>query len=294
MKYMQLPLLFFVVLYLFIPVSVLASNRMEHDKQLERIVFGRENYYASQPKNQKKAVEALECAVFLCIDQYNNTGNNDLRTLKEYGVPGLPENINAINYTAGYDHRKYTHIGWVPIMHPEKGEWNIRKEILLSTVNKVFDFGLFTDVNILGLKPAYTPQCDAFSALLYYIHILEDLAALKDYGQYKLEGAYVLPLARAHADTNSPDILWDLTTLYFPNLFSKSVKESFEYNELMQKSGSLAQSARSLVQRTGGIYNEERFLEYKNYTLEFLLLLQDYIPRLLRKESFFTSIFPPE
>ena len=294
MKRQWLSLLLVMVLVLQMPISAFASDRSVHSKQLEDIIFGRENYYASQPLNQKKAIEALECAAYLCPDQFNGSGANELIILKEYGVPGLPESVDVIDFKSNYSHRKYTHMGWVPVMHPEQGQWDIRKEILLSTVNKVFDFGAFTDVNIFGLKLAYTQQCDAFSALLYYIHILGDLVVLKDYAQYKKEGSYVLQLAQPHADANTPDILWDLMTTYLPNLFSPAVKESDDYKALMRRAESLARDARSLVGKTGGINDEDRFTEYKGYAMEFMKILKEYIPGLLKQETFFTSVFPPE
>lgn len=156
-----------------------AHNRTEHDKQLEKVLFGRDNYHASQPKKEQDAIEALKCAVYLCIDQFNNSGEQELKTLKDYKVPNLPKKVADINFFGNYTHRKYTHLGWVPVMTPTEGNWSTRKEILLSTVNKVFDFGWTSGFSFLGITSLdYSEQCDAMAALLYYIHILGDIESL--------------------------------------------------------------------------------------------------------------------
>ncbi len=106
--------------------------------------------------------------------------------------------------------------------------------------------------------------------------------------------AYVLPLARDHADANNPDILWDLSTIYLPKLFSDNTKQTDEFKLLMNKLDDLAQKARKLVGQTGGINSEERFKEYKAYGEELMKILKDHISGLLWQEQFFKAVFPAE
>lgn len=147
----------------------------------------------------REAIEAIESAAYLCPDQFNGSGKEELNTLIAYGVPGIPNSIDEINFTSNWQHRRYTHMDWVPMEHPDVGNWDMRKEILLATVNKVFDFGPFTDpVPLLGWKVDYTDQCNSFCALVYYVHILGDNEALDTFDKYKKEGSYVIPLGRAH------------------------------------------------------------------------------------------------
>ncbi len=295
MKRRLLALLLTICLCLQLPIAAFASGRTVHDKHLESVVFGRSNYHVAQETKQKEAIEVLECAAYLCPDQYNEEGQTYLDKLHTYGVPGIPASIGEIDFSSNYTHRKYSHLGWVPVMQPEKGNWEIRKNLLLATVNKVFDFGFLTDpVLIPGLQVPYTAQCDAFSALLYYTHILGDVIVLKDYAQYKKEGSYVLPLARDHADANNPDILWDLSTIYLPKLFSDNTKQTDEFKLLMNKLDDLAQKARKLVGQPGGINSEERFIEYKAYGEELMKILKDHISGLLWQEQFFKAVFPAE
>lgn len=239
----------------------------------------------------REAIEAIECAAYLCPDQFNGNGKDELNTLIVYGVPGIPKSIDEINFTSNWQHRRYTHLGWVPVEHPDVGNWDMRKEILLATVNKVFDFGPFTDPIIFGWKVDYTDQCNSFCALVYYVHILGDNEALSTFDQYKKEGSYVIPLGRTHPSNSNPDIIWELTELYLPKLFSESVKASNDYKTLIQKLTGLGSEVRSLAGRTGGINSEERFQEYKGYCDQLLEILSTYIPKLLMQEPFFKKVF---
>lgn len=278
------------ILFQICPVAF-AHGRKEHDKHIEKVLFGRDNYHASLPAAQRDALDALECAAYLCPDQFNGNGSEDLSTLKNYGVLHLPESIDEINFTANYDHRKYTHLGWIPAEHPERGNWDKRKEMLLATVNKVFDFGWQSDFSLFGFSiSGYADQCDAMAALLYYIHILGDVEHLDTYEKYRKEGSYVFPLVRTNPGENNPDIIYDLTVKYLPKLFSSQIG-SDQYNGLQTKLQSVASDARHLVGSTGGINNEEKYSDYRKYTLKVLDILSAYIPTLLMNESFFKGVF---
>ncbi len=276
-----------------------AHTRSEHDKQLEKVLFGRENYSASLEKKEKEAITAIHAAAYLCLDQYNSHGGNEAIILKDYGID-VP--LDSINFTGNYSHRMYTHQGWDPQKSPEKGNWPMRREILLATVNKVFDFGLFTDPFLLGIKRNYTRQCDAFSALVYYVHVLGDIEDLKNYDQFKKEGSYTLPLARAHPDDTNRDILYELYEMkntggqddcYLKNLFPDIWKTDIRCKNLQNELKKIHNEASSLAGSIGGINTEEKFQQYKQYCTDTINVLSEYIPDLLKQEKFFADVFYP-
>lgn len=227
---------------------------------------------------QKKAIEALECAAYLCPDQFNGAGREELRILMEYNVPDLPKSVEEIDFRSNYAHRRYTHLGWNPVVHPELGNWEKRKTILISAVSKVFG-------------SIDTKLCDSFAALLYYIHILSDIESIDTYAKYRREGSYVLPLARHEASETQPDILRELIVIYLPVLFSKQI-DSDDYKQLISKLEDIAVKARSLASTTGGINSEEKYTLYHDYVVQVLDVMSGYIPKLLHKEPYFVRVFP--
>lgn len=59
----------------------------------------------------------------------------------------------------------------------------------------------------------------------------------------------------------------------------------------MQELDALAERARSLAATTGGINTDEKFLVFHAQVKELLTLLQDYVPNMLKDESFFAKVF---
>ena len=124
-------------------IAVFAFDRKEHDKYMKDVLF---KYFkiVDNDKSISKEIEALSCASYLAIDQYNGHGKDELITLKDYGVKKLPSSISEIDYNGGPYHRKKTHRGW----NAENGtyfgkdseRWITRKAILLNTADKMFDF----------------------------------------------------------------------------------------------------------------------------------------------------------
>lgn len=268
-----------------------AHPRQEHDPDLELVLFGRRNYKVGQPAKIRTAIEAIECAAYLCPDQFNGKGVKELNTLIAYGVPGIPKSVDEIDFKDSWRHRRYTHMGWVPAEYPDKGNWGMRKEILLATVNKVFDFGPFTDPILFGWKVDYTDQCNSFCALVYYVHIVGDNMSFEGYEQYRKEGAYVIPLGRPHPGENNPDIIWELTEKYLPKLFSDPIKQTSDYKTMIRKLAKLGTDVRALTSSTGGINSEERFNTYKDYCSDFFNIMSTYMPELLIQEPFFKKVF---
>ncbi len=277
-----------------------AHTRSEHDKQLEKVLFGRENYSASLEKKQKDAIKAIHAAAYLCLDQYNGHGMDDIIALKDYGID---VDIDSINFKGNYAHRMYTHKGWIPPNNPEKGNWPTRKDILQSTVNKVFDFGPFTDPLLFNIRREYTRQCDALCALIYYVHVLGDIEEIKDIEQFKKEGSYTIPLARANPGKDNTDILYDLCEkkkseganddCYLKNLFPDKWNTNINCLLLRTNLHRIHTKASKLAADTGGINTEEKFQQYKQYCVETIDVLSRYIPKLLKQEKFFADVFYP-
>ena len=157
--------------------NVYASERKEHDKYMCDVLF--KNFL--QPENKisiQDEIEALECASYLAIDQFNGNGQKDLDKLVAYGVADLPS-LSAIDYSAsGKNHRTYTHRGWDFVYGGLNGDrWAKRKQILLSTADAIFEF----DGN--------EKQKESFCAVIYYTHVLVDLM---DDESYKVDNGLII------------------------------------------------------------------------------------------------------
>lgn len=153
-----------VALIIQVCVPVFAYDEQEHSAILESVLLGKKHNLNSYSKSTKKAIEALEEASSLMIDQFNHSKSEELISLRKK-VNGLPAAIEEIDYSSNaIIHRKYTHRGWEDSSYEnfEKKEchWQVRKSILQKTV-----FQLWTDDVREG---------EAFSKLVYYVHILGD------------------------------------------------------------------------------------------------------------------------
>lgn len=274
------------VVFLFsLDSPAMAYDKKEHNRYLELVLFGQENYTASKPTSVQSALEALEDASYLAIDQFNSNGSSELSFLRnDYRVPGLPDNIETINFTANYLHRSYTHRGYKYEYIIDKANWLVRKNILLATTEKVFNFKLLSGT-ILGVDFGYDKKCDSFAALLYYVHILSDHEAR---ASYKVTDV-MIPLAQAHVGSDNPDIFSELKH-HLTILFTDQ-KDTHKYKAFMLELDSQAEHARSLAATTGGINSDEKFETFKNQVNDLFTLLEDYVPRLLKEELFFTNVF---
>lgn len=283
---------FILVLVVLLSITPLcyAHPFSDQKKEMQYVLFGRDNYYASQPKKQRDAIDALAYAQNLVTDEFNGDTTpvfaERLSFLQNLGVQGLPTGIEEIDFKYNSGHEKFVNIRWEPYETPQKGNWKVRKNILLTTVNKVFDFGMGTDIYLFGNNPLvpYEKQCDAFAALLFYVHQIGDIETTA----YK---AYVFPLARQHPGEGNADILWDLMEIYLPSLFPSQV-DSDEYKNLFTELGRLATDARELAGSVGGINSEEKEKRIKAYAQETIQILSRYIPKMLHNETFFINTFP--
>lgn len=267
------------------PRFALAGDGTYHDNMLAKLMFGSD---ATASKCQP--FKLLCAASYLCIDQFNGDGQRFLDTLRAGDVPGLPGSVDEIDYSAGSaDHRMFTHRGWDYVHQSSKVKdwatrWEIRKDILRSTVAKVFDLRdsfLFID---LGYRDPLEPLCEC----IYLIHIVGDHLEKKAY----LLPATILPLAIANPmdSGKESDILTRLQTVG-AGLF----KEGRSSSGFKAGLDSHALCLRRLVGSEGGVNDEQKKAEYKEACTE----LEDYLcaqmPTLFKqvdcvKEAFFNTL----
>lgn len=278
-------------------VPVFADGIDGHNKVIEYILFGKEHYKEGldTDSDEYKGIKALEYAVAICVDQYNNSYTEELDDLHDYGVRGIPDSIygkngsdrnngeDGINFHFNQHHRRYTHRGWNFQYIDDKGNWEVRKTILLQTVNKVFGFQWlagkwwFKDFG-------YDDQCEAFAEFLYYLHILGEY---EDTDVSRSTIIDTINLAREHPMEGNEDIFWELERI-FPVIFEKSVGTD-SYEGLLQDIKILAQEARSL-EANGGITNEN-LQQYVDIATRLIDKLQRKVPSLLKSEPFFSDVF---
>ena len=262
----------------------------QHDKELMSVLFepGFSKYKSTKVKN---AVNAIEAASQLTIDQFGGTGKDNFLLLKEYGALGLTWSFSDIDYSVDIDnnnkiisaktHRKYTHQGWdiEEIGFGTKNAvsfWKKRKKVLLNTVNTVFDFDTFSN------PLRFDPKCDAFCGLVYYVHILGDYDEADDYKKLAL----VIPLAGRN---DKYDMVSQLKK-HLDVLFS-DCKDSPEYKALIRDIDSIEKNASKIYRSTGGVNTDQKFEDYKKCSKDLLNSLQNHIPPLLKQEPFFSDVF---
>ena len=281
--------LFLCALMLISAHSALAHDRSGHNEDAELILYGNKDYKSTHPA-VSEIIQAIEDATYLAVDQFNGDGQDVLNNLQNRGVPDIPTSISEINFTGNYSHRQYTHKGW-NIIESDKAHWPIRKQILMNTVKKeLFTYtdtplSLFPWVSekVYGTKGSIKQQ-ENFCILLYYTHILGDHIEAKKYQDL----AYIAPLVRPN-DRDNPGIIPELMSS-FETLFEPQ-SGSFTYIGFMQELDSLRSRSETLLQSTGGVNTDEKFTEYHRCAEDLLSTLEQYVPGLLQKESFFHDTF---
>lgn len=265
-----------------------------HDRDLEYVLFGKTGKMSG---DRRDAIEALEAAAYLAIDQFGADNENHYKTencltlLKQYGVNNLPsaEKIN-ISATETSHHREYTHKGWdskyrnikdyTQTVNEEWSQvWKIRKSILENTVNEMFDFNPYAKYWLIGpLFSDFGQKCDSFCALVYYIHILGDHVSTKTIPQYE----YLLPVG---GKLNGNDIIHEVLyhcEVLFPEQLNSNSYYSFEI-----KMNAVANQYYLL----GTIRTQGQLLINQEYAGAVLDIMQKYIPNFLETAPFFENTF---
>lgn len=275
----------------------LAFSTGKHNKIIESALFGREDYSSSvRDTPAGRALKALEAAVYLCLDQYNNYGAEELDTLDEYGVKGLPNSIDEIAFTGNDTHRRYTHLGWnyTYMGAQDKGQnWPVRKAILVNTVKRVFGMdGIWSNISSLW-DTSGEEWCDAFAAMLYYLHVLGDqidrLTKNKEDGKVG-EDENAMKFVQVHPDLESnPDIATELELALKKVLVE--CKGDRMYEGLFDGLDVYARQAREIVGRTGGINTIDRSKDLLEKEENYLEVLKGRLPGLLKKVSHMKEVF---
>ena len=286
-----------------------AYDTDEHSAQREYVLFGDREYKNTHPMHEDKIL-ALENAVYLCVDQFNGKGQDKLDFLLDRDIPDLPESIAEIDFSGNYAHRGPTHSGWNG-EHATKCNWPVRERILKNTVqHELFPYNdtpltwfPWLEERIFGeaveSRAHSREQSEAFCILLYSIHVLGDHIHAGDDDRnncddsltfkQKLNGlAYVDPLTRPN-DRDNPGIIPDLRSS-LSTLFAAQ-KKSRTCIGLMNKLDEYETLSDNLVNSEGGVDTEEEFAEYNKCANELLETLGEYVPSLLKKESFYKEAF---
>lgn len=310
-----------------LPIRASASGAEIHDADLERLLFGDDgvsyaNDHRAADDREGRAIIALEDAGFLCIDQLGRTGydadrgNECIQYLRKYvwmgtGIPRRLSETNPAN--RWFFHRSYTHQGWDydysanssnatkdSQEHPQK--WEARKEILRCTVDRVFGFTFLS----IGWPSGHGEKCESLCALIYYVHVLGDYIAAKDYSQF-FEGSNgeMIPFAIPNASDKNPDIIWELDK-HLEVLFGGQTTGRHLYASLNQDLDALANRARRLAGSRSSMSEEEAYAQGRDCAIELMAILTGYdyetkalspdhanrIHELLMNEDWFTDAFP--
>lgn len=256
-----------IVLLTIVTPLLFSFPRPMHDDYMTQVLFGDKSLIY----RNSKEVEALKCASYLAIDQFNGEGKESLAFLKQMGVKKLPKNISVIDFSYNFQHRSFTHRGWNFNYPDDRANWSTRKEILINTINKIFS---------LSKKEA-----DSFGALIYYIHVLGDHIADQEIKSAEDKIEFVGRLTKY-------DIVHELP-YHFSILFKKQ-KKSPAYQTLLQKMRGIQWQVKFLYEKTDGMtnYSVDDFEIYKAGRQELMNVLIRYVPELLRDVDFFREKFP--
>lgn len=150
-----------------IPITTSAAcNVQQSETYVTQIVFGDNALQRQSDDNVKLLMDAL----YLCSEQSDNQGQEKIDNLKLHKVRKVPS-LSTINIKndclldCAHNSWEYEYKNNVEVKIA-------RKKILNNSVNKVFDFGFIN--NLFGSSSG---ECESFSALLYYAHILSDYLA---------------------------------------------------------------------------------------------------------------------
>lgn len=280
------------------PIPTWGFERREHDDITEESLFGHANKTFGDSE-MSKAKKALECAVYLCLDQTRTDGQSDLDTLKSYRVRNLPS-LDEIALTGIFtgSHDAYTHMGWhhtykdLRAGNPKEDwgpHWSKRKKLLVDTVNAAFNFGAIDSFRVGVLGQYEGTRCDGFAELLYCIHVLGDFQDkiqenLKR-GKYRMD-LQAIPFATANANSSNRDLLWDLNEAL--STICTGTEAEDEYERFAKKLESISRKAR----RLGTVSGKTSAESFRKNVLETRHLLKADLPRLLDKVDFFRETFP--
>lgn len=292
---------FIFAVFCIVTIPCYARNYNGHNKDLKKVLFGNNPTATFSRKN----FDLLCKAAYLTIDYTSQpNGEEYIKSLQANGIKNLPP-INAITFSDNYRHERYTHMGWDVgyIEVNDVANWNLRKTILTSTVEKIGKFKKNEKIKI-----------DAFAALVYDIHILGDHAEntittksdrvrlTSEPEEYK--GQVVSPTSAG--PFNNPTLY--IYLLYHTQRLFRDQKDTFEYkmleNFLNRNKDYFLKSSEPVLRAVDStsllVLNNDYFLKsggqvpYKDIQRlaeKTLKTLSVYIPKLLAREAFFQRAF---
>lgn len=247
-----------------------------HNKDLKMVLFGK-----TPTTFSKNNFDLLCKAAFLTIDYTNQPiAKEYIKSLRAHGIKNLPK-INTITFTSNSFHERYTHMGWDVGYRglKDKANWNIRKTILMSTVEKLGKFDKNEKIKI-----------EAFAALVYDIHILGDHVNNSNTTRYDRVRLTSEPGYKGQAVPPTSDGPFNNPTLYTYLLYHtqrlfREQKNTHEYKMLINF---LNRNKDYFLNYSESEVPYENIHELAQKTLETLSV---YIPKLLEREAFFQRAF---
>lgn len=275
------------VFCLFQTIIIKAFDSEEHNRMMRNSLFrkGFFKYYGERyiEDKENEYLLMLEDASYLVLDQYNDKdnhkGSKTLEHLKSLKVTGLPVSINEIDFSGNSSHRAYTHLGWNHNYLIDKANWNIRKTILLNTVDRIFKFDS-------------TQQKDSFAAIIYYIHLLGDRKCDTD-GKSDAEIKHseaknIMEVGGRHS-TDKNDIIDEL--LIHIKVVFKNQTNTHKFRQLVNRLERENAEFEKIVRSDGGVYTTEKIKEYGKLTDKVCKTITYYLPEMLKNEAFFRNVF---
>lgn len=184
---------------------ILSKGRVGHDKDLFYLFYpGNSNQKGSVklPKDGScPDLQILSNAAYLTLDfckGNDGAGSTAKQQLEEKGIE-VP-NLAVIETPGGSGHEINSHMGWDYVYnnYETQKQWLSRKEILIQSVNKVFDFPQILETRsvdnvelekstnreqfnfVQNIRFSMGTKSNSMAAIIYYTHILGDIIANKN------------------------------------------------------------------------------------------------------------------
>lgn len=156
-----------VALFVFVSsINVYACDEEVTNVYVPQIIFG-DNAVKYQSDDKTKM---LLYSLYCCNEQTNGQGREKIDYLKRKHVSNVPE-LDDIKLKSS-SLLKNMHCRWEDVCGSNEKKQKKRGQLLVNTVNKVFDFGTINNIFRSGGEKG-----KSFSAMLYYSHILSDYLA---------------------------------------------------------------------------------------------------------------------
>lgn len=265
-----------------------AKEKPDHDKDIQKVLFGKENWSSSQSAEVKTKVDMIEKATAIALDQHKGSHKQMLASLRRNKIYGLPNGISSFDFSVRDPHRSFTHRGWDFHYQRDIAHWaDIRKYIMLNTFNKEMEF---SNPWITSISKNYDPRCEALCELVYYVHVLGDHVEDSNHDGFSDYKVKELKIAVGDTHDKPNSIIDQLIDNVFPVLF-RDQKNSLVYGQLKRDLQSIDDEATRLLTRDGGLNSNEKLKQYDDCAQQVLDTMAISVPGLLRNEDYFHKIF---